>query len=201
MYKIDRSKMAVGRALPPVNFATGKSARPTETSGMGRRFFRDKKGSAAGFSLLEMMVVFALATGLAFMSLRLLDAVSSLREGTRAEMQTFRDLRRLADQLRKDIHRADEAQTTDDESGLVLTRADGDASIHYQVVESVIRRMAETGTSGEVVSREGFRLPREAGVQWQVDAEASLVRLQVTSQRPRGPSFSIESVLNAEDQQ
>lgn len=166
-----------------------------------QRSTKRRNASTAGFSLIEMVVVFALATGLAFASLRLLDAVATLREGTRAEMQTFRDLHRLADQLRTDTHQADNGRSESDASVLVLTPTDGEELIRYEISGSMIRRTVESGSSSEVVAREGFQLPRQASAQWIVEDEAAFVRLEVASQRPSVPDFSIDAVLNVERQQ
>lgn len=206
MRKLIQSIAFAGRAFstarPGMGVTGRRGAFPKRTrcrSDQPVRGFRER--SVSGFSLIEITAVSALATGLAFASLRLLDAVTALREGAQAEMQTFRSLHRLADQLRSDAHPSDDGRTENDATILLLADTDGERTVRYEIVESSVRRIVEDETSSNVIAREGFQLPQNAVVRWSVDDEASLVRLQVTSQRPGTPGFSIEAVLGRETQQ
>jgi len=145
---------------------------------------------------METILVGTLLTGLAFASLRLLDAVDRLQQGIQQDAQSVRDLQRFADRFRADLALAESFRQDAATQAIELTMPAAHPPVQYQIVDQMVRRR-EVGTApaGRTRALAGYQLPTGGQASWQIDQEPAVVRLEVTPVDARFPAFRIEGLF------
>ena len=146
-----------------------------------------------GATLLEMIMVIAMATTVALVAVRLLDAVLRVQRVAGHRAHAAAELTRLADSLRRDARQTRGVQV--EGGNLVLqigpaARGDG-ARIHYGISGGHVRRQVAQGDA--TLARDSFvliakddrdgsrrqLLARQNNPAWQWDPESGVIALEL----------------------
>lgn len=150
----------------------------------------------SGFTLLEMMVVMAMAATLATVAVRLLDAVLRVQHIAHSRAQAVSDLTRLADSLRRDVRQARQVQVGKEQQLEIHFGGDrahdrSGEQVQYEIIGSEVRRQIVRGdvtvardsfslfSSAEADGRGTRPLSRQRTAAWQWDAGHGVVTLQL----------------------
>ncbi len=150
---------------------------------------RPRSGCAkisTGFTLIELLLVLTLTASLLG---GVISLVSVARQSSlQATQNQFhrQEVRRFADDVRRDVRHAERSVVKDGE--LVLTVTTSDRTITYQIDEEslVQRRLVESNDSAQSVDSYAFGDDAKVDVRWLEDIRA--VQWTITSrQRPKQP--------------
>lgn len=133
-----------------------------------------------GFTLLEMVAAIAIGAMVLAIITIVVARMMRMEQKTRSQVMQLDSVSRLANQFRDDVHAADDVMIADKNPALTLTIDEPEkAKIEYKVDGRILNRLEER--AGQVVGREGFRLPVEAKVAWTTEevGDARFVRMRL----------------------
>src|SRR6056297_752436 len=195
-----------GRSLPDA--VLSRPSRPLLGPARGRRTVvappslthrRLARRRRRGFTLVEILAVGVILSGIAFASLRLLDAVDHLQQGMQQDAQSVRDLQRFADRFRDDLAAAESFRREADKQAIELTMPADRPRVQYRIVDQTVRRReVGTATADRTLAFDGYRLPPGGQASWQIARQPAVVRLDVVPSDARFPAFQIEGVTPSE---
>lgn len=133
-----------------------------------------------GVSLVELLVVMSLGAGLLTTSAVALHRIMHVHGKARNFLAASHSGLRLADQFRRDVHRATQVSITNLDAPLVLRLQLGEAQVvEYSHLGGTVRR---TQSDGANVSREEYSFPAESQVSIREESSPRLLSLSITSQ-------------------
>ncbi|WP_197455240.1 prepilin-type N-terminal cleavage/methylation domain-containing protein [Stieleria neptunia] len=139
-----------------------------------------------GFTLIELLLVLTLTATLLGGVIGLLSIARQSSQQAAQNQFHRQEIRRFADDIRRDVHHAERSVLSDGE--LVLTAASPDRTTTYRIEdESVVRRrVVESNDSAQSVDSYAFGKDANVDVRWLEELRA--VRWTITSkQRPQQP--------------
>lgn len=149
------------------------------------------KNTRAGFTLIEMVLVLTLLTTILGGTIGLMTVVRSSDHRAAQNALNRQDLRRFADDIRRDVRAAEEI--TLENSQLILTHASSEETIVYHVdsnavVSRSIKSPSDSSAPPGNASQDHYVIGREADIQIQVPGESDTVRWTITeADRPQQP--------------
>lgn len=165
-----------------------------------------------GVTLLEMIMVIAMATTVALVAVRLLDAVLRVQHAAHSRAHAAAELTRLADSLRRDARQARGVQIEGGNIEFQIGAAEtgNGERIRYGISGSQMRRQVTQGDA--TIARDSFALVATAGrgdgrreplarqspATWQWEPEIGVLALQLQSAAGRqqeGIPLRIEAVV------
>ncbi len=130
-----------------------------------------------GFTLVEMVAVISVSSVLLVLATGVVHRAMRIDTAWRERADVTRAMTRLAHDLRRDAHRAQSVEITQDPLVLRIVFAD-DAEVSYQVVgEKIVR---ERQAAGEQTEREYYKKPADYGLEITILASPERVELRLT---------------------
>lgn len=146
------------------------------------------KSRHRGYSLIEILVVVTLIGLILSLTSSLVARVAHVHRQMRQTLDRELGLEPMLIELRRDIHRADEAVITDDV--LRLTSTQQESVLEYQLTDGRLKRSA---INGDTTTTDSAPWPAEA--RWQIDD--GLVRIQSEQQQVKRRFFAAIGIAAA----
>lgn len=146
----------------------------------------DTKRIPAGYTLIEVLLVLSLVSSLLGGTIGLMSIVQKSDKNSKQSFVIRQELRRFADDIRRDIHAANDVSI--DESILTLSRASSEQSIIYRVDSKTSVSRVILNADESSAARDEYTIGRDAVMQIESLGDGNLVQWTITeSDRPNLP--------------
>ncbi|MCM2373161.1 prepilin-type N-terminal cleavage/methylation domain-containing protein [Aporhodopirellula aestuarii] len=141
---------------------------------------------SAGYTLIEVLVVLSLVSSLMGGTIGLMSIVQKSDKTSKQGFSVRQELRRFADDVRRDTHSASDVQT--DQTSLTLSRESSTQPIVYRVESTTSVSRVVLNPDESSVTRDEYAIGRDAGIQIELLDNNKLVQWTITeSDRPNAP--------------
>ena len=173
-----------------------------QASGLTRTSRRGRGRRSAGYSMMEMIILLTL---LSSVMAGVVGLMSVVRDGDQTAAENFlmrNEIRRLADDLRRDVRSTGRSDLLD--STLTLADLSGERKIVYQVEsDSVVTRTLTEKSSSEKsrsnVSRDRYQIGKDLRVAIQLGQQKQIVQWTITPQNQAVPPIEIVSARRKQE--
>lgn len=150
---------------------------------------------ASGFSLVELLVALSLLGMVLSGTIGLVAMVRTSTHNATSNRLHRQEIRRFADDLRRDVHAANSATVENDE--LILAYASNESTATYRAdsQSSLHRTVADDSAS----SRDAYKVPSTARIRFESIDDGRLIRVTFTD--PDRPLQPIEIIATRKTQQ
>lgn len=146
----------------------------------------DSKQRRGGYTLFEMMAVFAMLAAFLAASIVLLGLLLRAESSGYEAVASQQTLARLSRQLRSDAHSARSASAAAEPAGAIVLQGEADASVLWSAQGDTVQRVVRRG--GSPAGRDSFQIP-EGAVQLTIAADGAVIELR--GRRPRSRLISV----------
>lgn len=162
-----------------------------QASGLNRTSRLGRARLSAGYSMMEMIIVLTL---LSSAMAGVVGLMSVVRDGDQNAAENFlmrNEIRRLADDLRRDVRSTGRSDLLD--STLTLADLSGERQIVYQVESDSVVTRTLTMKSRSSVSRDRYQIGKDLRVEIQLGQQEQIVQWTITPQNQAVPPIEIVS--------